>query len=477
MGHNPDAGRGTTTEDQWAHTTTMTDTPADASKLSDPPPAGENLDPVFIGQAQFHRAATYISGLKTGLIDFFNVPKRAVTFRFPVEMDDGSVQTFEGYRVLHSRVLGPGKGGIRYHPGVTLDETAALAALMTWKCALIDVPFGGAKGGVVCDTKRLSESEMRRITRRFATELAPVIGPFTDIPAPDLYTNGQTMAWIYDTYDILYAGRNNRPVVTGKPVDLGGSLGRYEATGLGVAFATERFLASGLIEGLSGFNGARVVVQGFGQVGAVAAQAFRDAGAQVVAISDSKGGIVCEAGIDLAAAKAFKQEQGSVVGLPDSMTVTNEELLEIECDILIPAAAGDAIRADNAGRINTRLVVEAANRPVTPMADDILSTRGIHVLPDILANAGGVTVSYFEWVQNHANEQWELDAVNGKLKRKMQAAVDTVLARYRKLIAAQAGGPAAGAEQAALPVDLRTAAMVVAIERVSTAALERGIWP
>jgi glutamate dehydrogenase (NAD(P)+) len=432
---------------------------------------------VAIGQAQFHRAAAYISGLKAGLIDFFNVPKRAVTFRFPVEMDDGSVQTFEGYRVLHNRVLGPGKGGIRYHPGVTLDETVALAALMTWKCALIDVPFGGAKGGVVCDTKNLSEGEMRRITRRFATELAPVIGPFTDIPAPDLYTNGQTMAWIYDTYDILYAGRNNRPVVTGKPVDLGGSLGRYEATGLGVAFAAERFLASGLVEGLGGFNGARVVVQGFGQVGAVAAQAFRDAGAQVVAISDSKGGIVCEAGIDLAAAKAFKQEQGSVVGLPDSMTVTNEELLEIECDILIPAAAGDAIRADNAGRINARLVVEAANRPVTPMADDILATRGIHVLPDILANAGGVTVSYFEWVQNHANEQWELDVVNGKLKRKMQAAVDTVLARYRKLIEARTGEPGAGAEQAALPVDLRTAAMVVAIERVSTAALERGIWP
>jgi len=456
----------------------MSDDPSLPGAPADPHPAGENLDPVVISQAQFHRAAHYISGLKAGLIDFFNVPKRAVIFRFPVEMDDGSVQTFEGYRVLHSRVLGPGKGGIRYHPDVTLEETAALAALMTWKCALIDVPFGGAKGGVVCDTKSLSAGELRRITRRFATELAPVIGPFTDIPAPDLYTNGQTMAWIYDTYDILHAGRNNRPVVTGKPVDLGGSLGRYEATGLGVAFATERFLNSELIPELSGFNSARVVVQGFGQVGAVAAQAFHAAGASIVALSDSKGGIFCEQGIDLAAAKAFKKEQGTVVGLPDSMTVTNEELLEIDCDILIPAAAGDAIRADNAGRIKAKLIVEAANRPITPVADDILAAGGIHVLPDILANAGGVTVSYFEWVQNHANEQWDLDVVNGKLKRKMQTAVDTVLARYRKLSDTGSGESATGTAAApGLPVDLRTAALVVAIERVSNAALERGIWP
>ena len=454
----------------------MTDSPVDAGPSPDPDPPGENLQPVFISQAQFHRAAAYISGLKTGLIDFFNAPKRAIIFRFPVEMDDASVRTFEGYRVLHSRVLGPGKGGIRYHPTVTLEETAALAALMTWKCALIDVPFGGAKGGVVCDTKSLSEGELRRVTRRFATELAPVIGPFTDIPAPDLYTNGQTMAWIYDTYDMLYAGRNNRPVVTGKPVDLGGSLGRYEATGLGVALATERLLSSELLPELTSFQGARVVIQGFGQVGAVAAQAFHAAGAMIVAVSDSKGGIFCEDGIDLPAARAFKEEEGTVVGLPGSMTVTNEELLEIECDILIPAAAGDAIRADNAGRINTKLIAEAANRPVTPTADDMLARKGIHVLPDILANAGGVTVSYFEWVQNHANEQWDLDVVNGKLKRRMQAAVDTVLARYRKLVEAGAAGPAAETS-ATLPVDLRTAALVVAIERVAKAALERGIWP
>jgi len=447
----------------------------------DPAPGEENLDPVFISQAQFHRAAGYISGLKRGLIDFFNTPKRAVIFRFPVEMDDGSVQTFEGYRVLHSRVLGPGKGGIRFHPGATLEETEALAALMTWKCALIDVPFGGAKGGVVCDTKSLSEGELRRITRRFATELAPVIGPFTDIPAPDLYTNGQTMAWIYDTYDMLHAGRNNRPVVTGKPVDLGGSLGRYEATGLGVAFAAERLLFSGLIPGLDSFNGARVVVQGFGQVGAVTAQALHAAGAVIVAVSDSKGGIFCEQGIDLQAAKDFKKAQGTVVGLPDTLTVTNDELLEISCDILIPAAAGDAIRGDNAARIDCRLVVEAANRPVTPAADDILAAKGIHVLPDILANAGGVTVSYFEWVQNHANEQWDLDVVNGKLKRKMQSATDTVLARYRNLLESAAGGEPSpdtvGEAPTGVKPDLRTAALVVAVERVSIAALERGIWP
>lgn len=441
--------------------------------------AKENMDPVFICQNQFQRAAGHISGLKRGLIDFFNTPKRAVILRFPVEMDDGSVQTFAGYRVLHSHVLGPGKGGIRYHPDVTLEETEALAALMTWKCALIDVPFGGAKGGVVCDTKRLSEGELRRVTRRFATELAPVIGPFTDIPAPDLYTNGQTMAWIYDTYDTLNAGYNNRPVVTGKPVDLGGSLGRYEATGLGVAFATERVLASGLIPGLESFNGARVAVQGFGQVGGVVARALHDAGTVVVAVSDSKGGIFCEQGIDLQAATAFKKAQGTVVGLPDTLTVTNDELLEIECDILIPAAAGDAIRADNAARIRTKLVVEAANRPVTPTADDMLAARGIHVLPDILVNAGGVTVSYYEWVQNHANEQWDLDVVNGKLKRKMHAATDTVLRRYRKLVEAAGEHPptTASEDSVAATPDLRTAALVVAIERVANAALERGIWP
>jgi glutamate dehydrogenase (NAD(P)+) len=460
----------------------MTESPGTVGGTQESVTGQENLDPVFICQSQFQRAAVHISGLKRGLIDFFNTSKRATIFRFPVEMDDASVRTFEGYRVLHSHVLGPGKGGIRFHPDVSLEETEALAALMTWKCALIDVPFGGAKGGVICDTKSLSSGELRRITRRFATELAPVIGPFTDIPAPDLYTNGQTMAWIYDTYDTLNAGRNNRPVVTGKPVDLGGSLGRYEATGLGVAFAIERLLYSGLVPGLDNFIGARVVIQGFGQVGAVVAQALHDAGAVIIAVSDSKGGIVCEQGIDLTAARAFKRARGTVVGLPDTLTVTNEELLETACDILIPAAAGDAVHAGNAARINTRLVVEAANRPVTPSADDILAGRGIHVLPDILANAGGVTVSYYEWVQNHANEQWELDVVNGKLKRKMQIATDTVLARYRKLLedsvaAAQAAPEPDVAAVAPCKPDLRTAAMVVAIERVSKAALERGIWP
>jgi len=457
----------------------MSELPGSLDGAQDSVAGQENLDPVFICQSQFRRAAVHISGLKRGLIDFFNTPKRAAIFRFPVEMDDASVRTFEGYRVLHSRVLGPGKGGIRFHPDVSLEETQALAALMTWKCALIDVPFGGAKGGVICDTKSLSSGELRRITRRFATELAPVIGPFTDIPAPDLYTNGQTMAWIYDTYDTLNAGRNNRPVVTGKPVDLGGSLGRYEATGLGVAFAIERLLYNGLVPGLDNFSGARVVVQGFGQVGSVVAQALHDAGAVVIGVSDSKGGIVREQGIDLAAAREFKRTRGTVVGLPDTLTVTNEELLETRCDILIPAAAGDAIHAGNVARINTRLVVEAANRPVTPAADDILAGRGIHVVPDILANAGGVTVSYYEWVQNHANEQWDLDVVNGKLKRKMQIATDTVVARYRKLLEESAAQAPAETDDVAAPCkpDLRTAALVVAIERVSKAALERGIWP
>ena len=424
----------------------------------------EDLNPFHIGQQQFDRALEYLPELKRGLIDFFKTPIRVITLSFPVEMDDGSVKTFCGYRVLHSRVRGPGKGGIRYHPEVTEDEVRALAGWMTWKCSLIDVPFGGAKGGVVCNTKELSTSELRKITRRFIADLGDNIGPHTDIPAPDLYTNQQTMAWIYDTYDGLHPGENNLPVVTGKPVGLGGSFGRSEATGRGCLYATERLIDRGVVAGLESLRGARVVVQGFGNAGSVAARLFQQAGATLLAVSDSQGGVASKQGLDIEALQHFKTERGSVVGFPEAENISNAQLLALECDVLIPAAMENQIRADNVHEVRCKLISEAANGPVTPAADLILQERGIPVLPDILANSGGVCVSYFEWVQNIENEQWDLEEVNAKLLRKMRVAVDSVVDRWQAMEGQRA-------------TDLRTAALVVAIERVAKITLERGIWP
>ena len=434
----------------------------------------EERDPLEIARQQFRRAHEHLGNLKRGLVEFFELPKRTLSVCFPIEMEDGSVQTFRGYRVLHNRVLGPGKGGIRYHPDVTVEEVAALAALMTWKCALVKVPFGGAKGGVVCNPKNLGEAELRRITRRFVHELGDNIGPHTDIPAPDVYTDENTMAWIYDTYDQLHPGANNRPVVTGKPLDLGGSLGRPEATGLGCFFATERFLEINPLPGLDKIEGARIAIQGMGQVGSVAARAFRDAGASIIALSDSQGAICSDISLDIDAVQAYKNEHGTVVGLPDTTTITNDDLLALDCDILIPAALGQQIRRDNAETVRAKLIVEGANAPTTPAADDILSARGIHVLPDILANAGGVTVSYFEWVQNIENEEWDLDDINRGLKKRMHRACDAVIDRWRGL---QHKAIERGTDNAVSSTDLRTAALVVAVQRLAKATLQRGIWP
>ena len=427
------------------------------------------------GNLRFRRAIAQVGEIKRGIVDFLSSPKRIIEVYFPVEMDDGSVCVFTGYRVLHNRVLGPGKGGIRYHPAVTRESISALAALMTWKCAIVDVPFGGAKGGVVCDPKELSEAELRRITRRFIAELGDNVGPHTDIPAPDLYTSQQTMAWVYDTYDVLHPGRNNRAVVTGKPIELGGSLGRDDATARGALYATERFIERMAIPGLTSLDGARVVIQGFGEVGTAAAQLFRIAGASIVAVSDTGGGIADERGLDLGTTLEHKRVHGTVVGTPGTRTITNEDLLELDCDILIPAALGGQIHADNAARLSTRLVLEAANAPVTPAADDILASRSIPVVPDILANAGGVTVSYFEWVQNNANERWELDEVHTRLRARMQRATDAVLDRWEKMRAeiASQGDASEGDE----PINWRTAALTLAIERLARVTLQRGIWP
>ena len=450
--------------------------------------AADELNPYLIAQHQFDLASCYLPHLETGLIASLKRPRRSVTLEFPVLTEDGDVRTFTGYRVLHNRARGPGKGGLRYHPGVNADEVRALASWMTWKCAVVDVPFGGAKGGVQCDPKQLSEADLRHITRRFISELGDDIGPQTDIPAPDINTNASTMAWVYDTYDALHPGRNNLPVVTGKPLDIGGSQGRTEATGRGILFATQEVLKRGLVRDLESVSGARVVVQGFGNVGSHVAELFAEEGARVIAVGDTNGGIVLQEGLDVEAVKAHRAEVGTVVGLAGTRTVTNEELLELPCDILIPAAIGGQIRADNAARIAARLVVEGANGPTTPAADRILAERGIPVVPDILANSGGVAVSYFEWVQNTENQQWELEEVNAKLHRKMTSATESVLAKQaelarelpeicKALVETRKRHPVPVPDDDLEPVTLRSAAYVLAISRVASVAVERGVWP
>jgi glutamate dehydrogenase (NAD(P)+) len=426
----------------------------------------ESLNPLTIAARQFDRAAALMP-LHAGLIDFLKRPSRTVTVEFPVELDDGTVTSFVGHRVLHNMVRGPGKGGIRFHPKVTLDDIKALAAWMTWKCALIDIPFGGSKGGVACNPKKLKPHELRKVTRRYIAELGDLIGPYTDIPAPDLGTDARTMAWVYDTYAVLHTGRNNLPVVTGKPLDLGGSLGRNEATARGCLFCCQRALERGVVKGLRGVEGARVVVQGYGNAGATAARLFAEAGASVLAVSDTSGGAYAPEGLDLNGVTAHKTASGGVYGAPGTKKISNDDLLALDCDILIPAALECQIRSNNVAAVKARLVVEAANGPTTPDADRALQARGVPVLPDILANSGGVCVSYYEWVQNIENEQWDLAEVHAKLRAKIDRATDAVIAKHGEL----------HREKPPDPPDLRTAALVLAVERVAHVALSRGIWP
>jgi glutamate dehydrogenase/leucine dehydrogenase len=446
----------------------------------------EDLNPFHIAQTQLDQAVRYIPDLENGFVEFLRRPQRTVVVDFPIETEDG-VRNFTGYRVLHNNSRGPGKGGVRFHPNVDADEVRALASWMTWKCAVVNVPFGGAKGGVTCNPKELSQVDLRRITRRFISEISSVIGPDTDIPAPDVNTNAQTMAWIYDTYQVLHPGQNNLPVVTGKPLDLGGSLGRREATSRGCLDATRRVLECGAIPGLDSLRGARVAIQGFGNVGGIAADLFAEEGAIIVAASDSQGGIYAEGGLDLDEVHRHKRDTGTVVGVPDTVSMTGEETLGVDCDVLIPAALEAQIRRDNAARVQARVVVEGANGPTTPEADALLFKRGVVVVPDILANAGGVTVSYFEWIQNKQNAQWEEDEVNRRLRKRMERATDAVLEEQRRInehlaeiseaatAEAQAGHRAP--EIVLEPVDLRTAAYVLAVRRVARVALQRGIWP
>ncbi|HET6780465.1 MAG TPA: Glu/Leu/Phe/Val dehydrogenase, partial [bacterium] len=393
--------------------------------------------------------------LKRGIREFLVQPHRELTINFPVKMDDGTVKVFTGYRVHHSTVLGPTKGGIRYYPHVDLDEVRALAMWMTWKCALMHLPYGGAKGGVACDPSSLSKGELERLTRRYATEISLFIGPDRDIPAPDVGTNDQIMAWIMDTFS-MHAGHSTPAVVTGKPISIGGSAGRREATGRGVMItAREAAKARGI-----SFSGSHIAVQGFGNVGSVAAYLMHDQGCRVVAVSDVQGGIYNPDGLDPRAALDYLKETGSVAGFPGSEAVSNAELLELPCDFLVPAAIEGQITGENAARIKARIIVEGANGPTTPDADEILQERGVFVVPDILANAGGVIVSYFEWVQDLASFFWSEAEINERLERIMEQSFDGVagLAKERE-------------------IDLRTSALLFAVRRVADALMTRGIYP
>ena len=433
----------------------------------------ESLNLFANATQQFERALTWVDGIKIGVIEYLINPKRTIHVRFPVNMDDESIRTFHGFRVLHSRVRGPGKGGIRYHPDVTEAEVSALAAFMTWKTAVVDIPFGGGKGGVVCNPKELSRGELRRITRRFVAELGDAIGPYTDIPAPDVYTDAQTMAWIYDTFDLMHPGQNNLAVVTGKPLEIGGSVGRDEATAQGSLFATKRLLKHGVVSDMPTLEGARVAVQGYGNAGATAARLFHEAGAHIVAVSDSRGGISNDDALDPNQVLTHKNKTGSVVGFEGATEISNEELLAYECDILIPAALECQIRADNADKVKAKLIVEDANGPLTTAADEILQAKDILVLPDIVANSGGVVVSYFEWVQNLDNKQWELGKVEFLLNQRMVRAVDDTVDVWTDLKTKHKNG-FNGAQS---DPTLRDAALTLAIKRLATVILQRDIWP
>jgi glutamate dehydrogenase (NAD(P)+) len=412
------------------------------------------INPWHVAQQQFDLAADRLN-LEPGLRRVLREPRRELTVHCPVKMDDGSVQVFTGYRVQHNLSRGPAKGGIRYHQDVTLDEVKALAMWMTWKCAVVGIPYGGGKGGVVVDPKKLSRKEVEGLTRRFTTEISVLIGPEKDIPAPDVNTNAQVMAWMMDTYS-MHVGYTVPAVVTGKPISLGGSEGRNEATARGCVFT---IVEAARHRGLD-LGRATVAVQGFGNAGSIAARLMREEGARVVAVSDSTGGIRNMAGLDIDRVIAWKSEHGTVQGFPGAEDISNAEVLETECDILIPAALENQITARNAERIQASIIAEAANGPTTPDADAILHRRGIFMIPDILCNAGGVTVSYFEWVQDLNRDHWTESEVNAKLKTIMTRAFGEVLAVSERD-----------------EVDMRTAAYLNAVQRVADATSMRGLYP
>ncbi len=419
------------------------------------PSAPATINPFETARRQIDIVADLLN-INGGMREILRNPKRELTVNFPVRMDDGSLRVYTGYRVQYNMARGPTKGGIRYHPAVTLDEVRALAAWMTWKCAVVNLPYGGAKGGVICDPKHMSRNELERLTRRYASEIAPLIGPEMDIPAPDVYTDSQTMAWIMDTYS-MQKGYSVPGVVTGKPISLGGSEGRGEATGRGCAYVIREAAPHAGVK----VKGGTVAVQGFGNAGSVAAKLLNDEqGAKIVAVSDSRGGILNLKGLNPHEVDAHKAKTGSVTGFPGAQPISNEELLQLKVDVLVPAALENQITKANADKIQAKIVAEAANGPTVPEADSILFERKVTVLPDILANAGGVTVSYFEWAQDIQGFFWTLQEVNTRLERVMVESYNQVhkTATERK-------------------IHNRTAAYVLAIQRVVDAMRLRGIHP
>jgi len=414
----------------------------------------EDLNPFRIALRQFETAAEKLK-LDSGLREVLRSPRRALTLSLPIRMDDGTLKVFQGFRVQHNNARGPCKGGIRYHPNVSFDEVQALASWMTWKCATVNIPFGGAKGGIICDPKHLSRHELERLTRRYAYEISDFIGPDRDIPAPDVYTDAQVMAWIMDTYSMTL-GHNAPGVVTGKPVFLGGSLGRHEATARGCVYVIRCAFD---VENID-YTRATAAIQGFGNAGSIAAELLHRIGTKVLAVSDSNGGILDRKGLDIPNVVAHKAKTGSVGGFPGAKPIAGEEVLELDCDVLIPAALENQITLANADRVKARIVAEAANGPTTPGADRILFEKGIVVIPDILANAGGVTVSYFEWVQDLQELFWDVEDVNRKLEKIMGKAFGDVHNSARDY-----------------KVDMRTGAYILAVDRVVKATEARGIWP
>ena len=411
-------------------------------------------NPYELAKEQLRNVAQAFA-IDENLINVLSRCKKAVNVSIPTRMDDGSVQVFEGYRVTHNIARGPSKGGIRYHPDVTLDEVKALSMWMTWKCALMGIPFGGAKGGVVCDPKRLSRGELERMTRRYTSEIINDIGPERDIPAPDVGTDARVMAWIFDTYS-MNKGHSVLGVVTGKPLEIGGSLGREEATARGAMYCLREALRkAGMRE-----QGTKVAIQGFGNVGSYLARFLAEAGATIVAVSDSSGGLHNPDGIDVSAALAHKQETGALAGMRGAEAISNDELVALDCDVLAPCALEQVVTADNADKVRARIVLEGANGPTTPAADEILEDRGVVVLPDVLSNAGGVVVSYFEWVQGLQEYFWKESEVNAKLN-------DIITRAFNETWnVAEARG-----------TTVRVAAYGVAVQRVAEATTIRGLYP
>jgi glutamate dehydrogenase (NAD(P)+) len=422
--------------------------------MSAPQPAPEQLNPFEIAKQQFDRAADYLE-LEESMRQVLRAAKRQLIVSIPVKMDGGETKVFEGYRVQHNIARGPAKGGIRYHPNVTLDEVKALASWMTWKCATVGIPYGGGKGGVVCDPKSLSKSELERLTRRYAFEIAPIIGPDRDIPAPDVYTDSQTMAWIMDTISMV-RGHTELGVVTGKPLSLGGSQGRHEATARGALYALREACE---VKGVK-LKDARVAVQGFGNAGAIITELVAKDGAKVVAVCDSKCGLYNESGLYVRGVLKHKEETGSLQGFPDAKEIASDEVLEVDCDILCPSALENSITMKNVGKVKAKIIAELANGPTTPGADRVLEDNGVLLIPDILANAGGVTVSYYEWVQDQYSFFWSEDRINHTLEATMGKSFHEVHEQAKRY-----------------GTDMRTGAYILAIDRVAEATRVRGIFP